>query len=282
MSFGEQKSLFTEKSDHELFANLSLERPLVVFDLETTGLDMKNDRIVQFAFLRVNPDKSKDEWMELVKPGIRIPPESSRVHNITDDMVKDKPTMAHFAPKITEFLQNCDLCGFNIARFDVPFLQAEMERNNHALDLNDINIIDAQVIFHKQEPRDLSAAYRFYCNQEHEDAHDAMGDVQVTLEIFDAQLQRYKNIPRDIKKLHEFCSPKDDRWVTQDRKFYWRHGKATIGFGKHKGKSLEWIVEKDRDYLMWMKSGDFSADTKEMIINALNGTFPVNNGSNDD
>jgi len=176
-----QESLFFDEPEAQklsLPGGLVLKRPLVFFDLETTGLDQDIDRIVQFAFLKVNPDTSRQEWMELVNPGIPIPREASQVHNITDAMVQDKPAFSYFAPKIIGFLLDCDLSGFNIVRFDVPFLQAELTRNNTPLDLTTIKIVDAQSIFHKMEPRTLSAAYRFYCNSEHEEAHDAMGDVR--------------------------------------------------------------------------------------------------------
>ncbi|HPG41710.1 MAG TPA: 3'-5' exonuclease [bacterium] len=273
---GQESFFFDEPADPipALPGGLVLKRPLVFFDLETTGLDQDIDRIVQFAFLKVNPDTSRQEWMELVNPGIPIPREASQVHNITDAMVKDKPAFGSFAPKIIAFLQDCDLSGFNIVRFDVPFLQAELSRNSTPLDLTTIKIVDAQSIFHKMEPRTLSAAYRFYCNGEHEEAHDAMGDVRVTLDVFFAQLQKYSDLPKSVEKLGTFCTIKDDRWVTPDRKFYWRHAEAVIGFGKHKGKTLQYIFENDIEYLKWMESGDFAQETRQMIRNALNGQFP--------
>lgn len=274
MSTGEQKTLFNERNNLFELDHLELERPLVFFDLETTGLDMRNDRIVQFAFLRVNPDKSQDEWMELVNPGIRIPPEASNVHGITDDMVNHKPKLEDFAELIKEFLDGCDLSGYNVNRFDLPFLQKEMERNNCPLDISDTKIIDAQVIFHKMEQRTLSAAYKFYCGEDHLDAHDAMADVKVTLAVLNAQIAKYKELPANVPELHEFTNVKDDRYVTPDRKFFWRHGQAAIGFGKYKGKSVKWIFEHDPDYLSWMKGGDFAQETKEMIANVMQGIFP--------
>lgn len=274
---GEQKSFSFDEQKHPLIS-LELKRPLVVFDLETTGFDVKNDRIVQFAFIRINPDRSQQKWSELVNPGISIPPEASKIHNITDDMVRGKPPFSFFAPRITDFLAETDLAGFNVLRFDVPFLQAEMERSDFSLDMKSISILDAQVIFHKKEPRDLSAAYRYYCNGEHADAHDAMADVQVTLEVLDAQIKSYRDLPKNVDGLGRFCSSIDDRWVTQDRKFYWRHGRPVISFGKHKGKDLRWICQRDVEYLKWMITGDFSEDTKKMISDALNGIFPSKEG----
>lgn len=268
-----QENLFDE-NEKKALNNLHLERPLVVFDLETTGLDMRNDRIIQFAFLKVKPNGEKIEWMELVNPGIKIPEEVINIHGISNEMVRDKATFSYHAPYVREFLKNCDLSGYNINRFDLPFLQKEMERNGYPLDLNEIRVIDAQVIFHKMEPRDLAAAYRFYCGKEHKDAHDAMGDVRVTLEVLNAQVARYKELPDTVQGLHDFTNVKDDRYVTPDRKFFWRHGEAAIGFGKYKGRSVKWIYENDPDYLNWMKGGDFADETKKMIADAMNGIFP--------
>jgi DNA polymerase III subunit epsilon len=270
----QQQLFFDDPDEQQLLGGMDLTKPLVVFDLETTGLDIKNDRIVQFAFLRVNPDRTRDEWMELVNPGKPIPIEASRVHHITDEMVADKASFQDFAPSIIEFLEDCDLAGFNIARFDVPFLQFELHRAHLSLDLSRIRLVDSQIIYHKNEPRNLSAAYRYYCEGEHIDAHDAMGDVRVTLEILDAQLKKYNSIPKSADGLHKYCLPRDSRNVTTDRKFYWKEGEATLSFGKHKGKSLRWLVENERDYLMWMQNGDFSDETKRLIEDAFLGTFP--------
>ena len=254
--------------------NLYLKRPLVFFDLETTGLDFLNDRIVQFAFIRLEPDKSAREWMELVNPGTPIPPEASAVHGITDAMVFDKPGFDHFAPKISDLIKDCDLAGFNVIKFDAPFLQAEMARHGFPLDLENTFIIDPQVIYHKNEPRDLSAAYRFYCQKELTDAHDALADVRATLHILDVQVEKYGRLPKDIKALHKYCNADQGKWVTQDRKFMWKDGEAVLSFGKHRGKTLKWLHENETDYLRWMRDSDFSEETKAIIQNAINGIFP--------
>ncbi len=266
---------FDAEEEPRLFARLQLERPLVFFDLETTGLDILNDRIVQFAFVKVSPDRTLDEWSELVNPGIPIPPEASRVHHITDEMVADKPTFAEWAPRVHAYLVGCDLAGFNVAAFDLPFLQAELERCGQPLPLQEMRVIDAQVIFHKNEPRNLAAAYRFYCGSELVDAHDALADVRATVRILDAQLNRYRELPSAMDALHKYCAPRNSRFVTADRKFYWRNGEAVLAFGKHRGKSLQWLVENERDYLNWIIAGDFSEETKAIITDALNGNFPI-------
>ncbi len=276
-----QPSLFDFEDKSIPVKNLQLERPLVIFDLETTGVDIKNDRIVQFAFLKIHPDKTQDEWSELVNPGMPIPPEATQVHQITDDMVAGKPGFGDFAPHVFEFLDGCDLGGFNVVRFDVPFLQNEMTREGIPLDLKKFRIVDVQVIFHKKEPRDLSAALRFYCHKDHDEAHDALGDVRATVEILDAQLGRYPDLPPEPDKLHKYCNALDARWVTPDRKFYWRNKKAVISFGKHKGKSLQWLAENQNDYLLWMRDSDFPPETRELVRNALNGIFPQKQGDQD-
>ena len=271
-----------ENDDEQLFSRLVLEKPLVLFDLETTGLDIQNDRIVQFAFIRIHPDKTQEEWVDIVNPGMPIPVEASNVHGITDEIVKDKPTFDFFAKKIKEFLHGCDLAGFNVVRFDVPFLQAEMTRHNAPLDLNSMSVVDAQVIFHKQEPRNLTAAFRYYCGAELVDAHDALADIRATLEVLDAQINRYQDLPANVSDLHKYCNTTSDRYVTQDRKFYWRNGEAVISFGKHRSKSLEWLHDNDPDYLMWIKNSDFSDETKMLIDNALNGLYPKKKKTEED
>jgi DNA polymerase-3 subunit epsilon len=272
-----QESLAFEEPDKgAALQSLTLIRPLVFFDLETTGLDFEQDRIIQFAFLKVMPDKQQSEWQELVNPGIAIPPEATRVHGIDDNQVKDKPGMDHFAPLICEFVSNCDLAGFNIARFDIPFLQAELKRHGCGLDLKKTQCVDAQAIFHRKEPRDLTAAYKFYCSKDLHGAHDAMQDVRATLNVLDAQLERYEDLDPTVQALNKFCSPPaDDRWVTADRKFYWRHKQAVFSFGKFRGKTLKWVCENEKDYVLWLRDRDLEEETRDMLDVALKGSFPV-------
>lgn len=270
----EQQSLLFEDPETPLHL-LHLNRPLVFFDLETTGLEVQLDRIVQFAFIRVDPDRQLTEWKELVNPGIPIPPEASRVHGITDAMVADQPLFSAFAPRISALLYESDLAGFNAARFDVPFLQAEMERAGVPLEGGGRRIIDAQVIFHKREPRDLTAAYRFYCRKELQGAHDALADVRATLEVLEGQLARYSDLPRDVARLGAYCTPADDgRWVTPDRKFYWKNNQAVIGFGKHKGSTLQWLHENYPDYLQWLLTTELAEETRAMLLAAMAGNYP--------
>ena len=270
----EQQSFQFDDPDAPL-SHLQLNRPLVFFDLETTGLDIQLDRIVQFAFIRVDPDKRVTEWEELVNPGLPIPPEASRIQGITEALVADKAQFVHFAPRIRELLHECDLAGFNAARFDLPFLQAEMERAGYPLVLGGRRMIDAQVIFHKREPRDLAAAYRFYCHKQLQGAHNALADVRATLEVLEGQLDHYPDLPRDVGRLGAYCVPADDgRYVTPDRKFYWKNNQAVIGFGKYRGSTIQWIHENYPDYLQWLAGTELAEETREMILSALSGIYP--------
>jgi DNA polymerase III subunit epsilon len=270
----EQQSFLFEDPDLPL-PLLTLSRPLVVFDLETTGLDVNLDRIVQFAFIRVDPDKLVTEWQELVHPGIPIPPEASRVHHITDAAVADKPGFAAFAGRITDFLRGCDLAGFNAARFDLQLLQAEMDRAGSPLDVSDRRMVDAQAIFHQRERRDLTAAYRFYCNKELTGAHDALADARATLEVLQGQLEKYPDLPREVPRLAAALVPRDDgTWVTADRKFYWRYNQAFVAFGKHKGKTVQWVHENAPDYIQWMLGTELIDETRAMLTEVLEGRYP--------
>ncbi|MBN1894876.1 3'-5' exonuclease [bacterium] len=264
-------------SENSWLSGLRLNRPVVFLDLETTGLDTRNDRIVQIALIRVNTDRTIVSWSGLVDPGMPIPPEATAVHGIHDGMVKGKPVFGDIAGEILDFIRDSDLAGFNIARFDLPMLQSELSRCGKSFTLQNTSVLDAQVIFHKMEPRNLEAAYRFYCNKHLEKAHDAAVDVRATLEIFNSQLSRYSALPQDVPSLHAFCNETPENFVTPDRRFYWRNGEAVIAFGKYRSKPLKWILKIDPDYLQWMRHGEFSDETKAMIENAFKGRFPEKN-----
>jgi DNA polymerase-3 subunit epsilon len=268
-----------DPSDTCWLSGLQLDRPIVFFDLETTGLDIRNDRIVQIAFIRVDTDRSIVTWSSLLDPRIPIPPEATAVHGIDDAGVKGKPVFSDVAGEILAFIKNSDLAGFNVARFDLPMLQAELSRSGETFNPEKMRVLDAQVIFHKMEPRNLDAAYRFYCNRTLKKAHDASADVRATLEIFDRQLSHYPSLPKDVQSLHAFCNEIPGNFVTPDRRFYWRNGEAVIAFGKYRSKPLRWIMEKDPDYLQWMRHGEFSDETKTMIENAFKGLFPEKNSA---
>lgn len=257
--------------------NLRLTRPLAIFDLETTGIDVERDRIVQIAVIRVETDGSRRTFDTLVNPERPIPPEATRVHGIKDSDVAHAPTFSQIRREVEELLADADLGGFNSIRFDTPLLQNELRWSGSGLDLNQAKQVDAMRIFHAMEPRTLEAAMRFYCGQEMTNAHSALADTEATLAVLDAQLGRYDDLPRDMESLHKFCNPDQGRFVDRTRKFVWTsEGEAAFTFGKLKGKTLQQAVKgEDRGYLEWMLNKDFSDEVKEILRKALEGTFPA-------
>lgn len=255
--------------------DLRLDRPLVFFDTETTGTDPRQDRIVEFAAVKLHPDGSREEVRWLVNPKEPIPREASAIHGITDETVRDAPTFAEIAADILKFIDGCDLSGYNVARFDVPLLRKELERIDLRLEEEGVRVIDPQVIFFKKEPRDLSAAVSFYCGREHAGAHGALPDAVASLDVLVAQLERYPDLPADSEGLAAASAmPSDPRFVDSDRRFVWRHGEAYFNFGKVKGRSLRDVAERDVGYLGWILDRDFSEEVKGIVRRAKQGQFP--------
>ena len=261
--------------------NLKLERPLVGFDLETTGVDVDRDRIVQIALVRLAPDGRRATLASLVNPRQPIPPQATAVHGITDADVADKPTFAELRPEIEEMLKDADLAGFNSIRFDLPLLQAELKRAGGLFELRGVRHLDAMRIFHTMEPRNLTAAYRYYCDADLTGAHDALADVNATLDVLDAQLGRYADLPREIDELHRFCNPDEGKYLDRKRKLIWSDGgDAVLTFGKFNGRTLQEIckVPDGRSYLEWMLTKDFDEDLKGILREALDRVFPQREG----
>ncbi len=243
---------------------LHLKRPLVFFDLETTGTDIASDRVVQIAALKLHPDGSEDLHMLLINPGIPIPPEATAVHRITDSDVAGKPAFSDIASSLCGFFSGCDIAGFNSNRFDLPLLVEEFGRCGIRFPDPGCRVIDAQVIYHKKEERTLSAAYRFYCNKILENAHDAESDVRATLEIFKSQIERYRDLGDTVDEVHGFCNPQEvvdfARYLTRNEK-----GEIIFNFGKHKGKT----ITQEPDYTRWVLDGEFPEATKIIIRQAI-------------
>ncbi len=257
--------------------NLKLERPLVGFDLETTGVDVDRDRIVQIALVRVAPDGRLVTFDSLVNPEMPIPPEATAVHGISNDDVRDAPTLAGIRAEVEEMFKDADLAGFNSIRFDLPLLQTELKRVGGFLDLRGVRHLDAMRIFHAMERRDLTAALRFYCDRELTGAHNALADVTATLDVLDAQLARYPELPRDIGDLHRFCNPDEGKYLDRHRKLIWTDtGEAMFTFGKFNQRILQEVcaLPAGRSYLEWMLQKDFSEDLKAILREALDGVFP--------
>ncbi len=261
--------------------NIKLERPLVGFDLETTGVDVDRDRIVQIAVVRVAPDGRRATFDSLVNPEGPIPLQATAVHGIRDEDVRDAPTFAQLRSEVEEMFKDADLAGFNSIRFDLPLLQAELKRAGGFLDLRGVRHLDAMRIFHAMEPRDLSAACRFYCGHELVGAHNALADVNATLEVLDAQLARYDELPGDLDELHRFCNPDEGKYLDRRRKLIWSDdGEPVFTFGKFNGRTLQEVcaLPDGRSYLEWILAKDFGEDLKAILREALGGVYPKRQG----
>jgi DNA polymerase-3 subunit epsilon len=258
---------------------LRLDRPLVCFDLETTGTDIGRDRAVEIGLVRLEPDGRRTEWVRRVNPGGPIPPEATRVHGITDDDVRDAPKLAEIADELLALLAGADVAGFNSLGFDWPFLAAELERIGRPLDRAEARHVDAMRIFHQKEPRDLSAALRFYCGREHAGAHSALADAAATLDILAAQVARYDDLPEDVAGLHAFCGQGRENRVDGEGKLVWNEaGEAVFAFGKHKGRSLREVAAADPGYLRFLQREDldrpFSSELRRIAREAEGGRWP--------
>jgi DNA polymerase-3 subunit epsilon len=243
---------------------LNLKKPLVIFDLETTGVNIAFDRIVELSALKVLPD-GQEEWLTLrINPGIPISPEATKVHGITDADVANAPHFKDVARKIASFLEGCDLAGFNSMKFDIPILCEEFLRVNVDFNPARHRYVDVQVIFHKKEQRTLSAAYKFYCHRELENAHSAKADTTATYEILKAQLDRYPDLENDIEKLSVFSAFNNNADLA-GRIVFNEQGIEVFNFGKHKGKPVEQVLKEEPSYYSWMMNGDFPLNTKQVL-----------------
>lgn len=244
--------------------NLKLYKPLCIFDLETTGTNVAKDRIVEICILKVNPDASRESKTWLVNPEMLIPKESTAVHGITDEDVKNAPKFKEIAPKIMQMIAGSDLGGFNSNRFDVPLLAEELLRAGIDFDLNKFKLVDAQTIFHKMEPRNLTAAYKFYCKKELENAHSAEADVLATFEVLDAQVGHYEELPNDIAALSEFSF--HTKFADLAGMIHFDEEQQEIfAFGKYKGQRVKDVFQKDLGYYGWIQSADFPLYTKKIL-----------------
>ena len=254
---------------------LTLKKTLAFSDLETTGLSTATDRIVEIAIVAYHPGGSVRKFHSHVNPEMRITQSATAVHGITDADVALEPTFSALASRVAEFIQDSDLAGYNIKRFDLPLLINEFQRAGIAFSAEGRNIIDAQTIYHQKEPRTLSAAVRFYCGREHEGAHSALADIEATADVFAAQLARYEDLPKNIEELSALLNQKDPSWADDDGKLIWDGEEILINFGKHRGKSLRSLIRESPDYLSWIMNGEFSPSVKNVIGNTLTGSHPA-------
>jgi DNA polymerase-3 subunit epsilon len=255
---------------------LNLVRPIAFIDLETTGVSLSNDRIVEIAIIKVLPDGSRQVKRKLINPEKPIPKESTEIHGITDEMVKDAQTFKQAGNEIKMFIENCDLGGYNSNRFDIPILMEEFLRAGMDVDLSNRKMIDVQHIFYTMEPRTLTAAYKFFCEKELVDAHSAQADVDATIEVFMAQLDRYKNLGDTVDSVLGVIG--EDKIVDYARRFSFNDkGVEIFNFGKHKGRAVMDVLKAEPQYYDWMMRGDFPLHTKQKLTEILNRTLLKNN-----
>ena len=252
-----------------------LSRPLAFLDLETTGLSTTSDRIVEIAVIRVSPQGDVLERVRRFNPEMPIPPEATAIHGITDEDVVDEPPFTARAKSLAELLDPCDLGGFNLRRFDLPLLLTEFRRAAVVFSIQDRRLIDAQTIFHREEPRDLSAAARFYLDREHKEAHTALGDIRTTAAVLSSQLQKYPHLPRDLDGLHGYCDEVQPFQTELDRWFHRKSGDLVFRKGKHRGEPLVEVAVTAPDYLRWMLGAeDMDEEVLQAVREVLNGLSP--------
>jgi DNA polymerase-3 subunit epsilon len=243
---------------------LSLKNSLVIFDLETTGINPNTDRIVEISYIKVHPNGNEESKTFRINPGIPIPKEASEIHHIMDEDVADCPTFKEIGKLIAKDIEGCDLAGFNSNRYDIPLLAEEFLRNDIDIDLSRRKFVDVQVIFHKMEQRTLGAAYKFYCDKELEGAHGAEADARATYEVLKAQLDRYPDLKNDVGYLSEF-SAHNKNVDFSGKMVYNDQGIEVFNFGKYKDMPVEDVLKKDIGYYGWMMNGDFSLHTKKAL-----------------
>ncbi|MDL2289928.1 3'-5' exonuclease [Paludibacteraceae bacterium OttesenSCG-928-F17] len=245
---------------------LNLKNPIVFFDLEATGIDIVNDRIVEISYHKVSPNGREETKTIRINPQMPIPPSSTLIHGITDEDIKDSPTFKEVAKEIVKDIEGCDLAGYNSNRFDIPLLAEELLRADVDIDLMKRKFIDVQVIFHKMEQRTLSAAYKFYCGKELENAHSAESDTLATYEILQSQLDRYPELENDMDFLSKYTAHTNNVDFA-GRIIYNDKNEEVFNFGKYKGQKVTDVFNKDMGYYGWMMSSEFSLHTKKVLTN---------------
>ncbi|MEO8412421.1 MAG: 3'-5' exonuclease [Ginsengibacter sp.] len=250
---------------------LQLKRPLAFIDLETTGMNLSTDRIVEIAIIKVFPDGTKTVKRKLLNPQIPISKGSSEIHGITDETIKDAPTFKQVANELKQFIDEADLSGYNSNRFDIPLLMEEFLRAGITIDMANRRMLDVQHIFHMMEKRTLGAAYKFYCDKELQDAHSAEADATATWEILEAQLTRYENLGNTLDTILQFTG--EEKFVDFARRFIMDNDVEVFNFGKHKGRPVTDVLKTEPQYYDWMMKGDFPLHTKQKLTEILNRTL---------
>lgn len=251
--------------------NLQLVKPICFLDLETTGINVSTDKIVEIAIVKIAPDGTKIVKRKLINPEMSIPKSASDIHGITDEMVKDAPTFKAVANEIKQFIEGADLAGYNSNRFDIPMLNEEFLRAGVSVDVESRKLLDVQKVFHMMEQRTLSAAYKFYCHKNLEDAHSAEADAIASWEVLEAQVEKYPQIGNTVDSIVKFTG--EDQIVDFARRFVIENGVEVFNFGKHKGKPVTQVLKEEPQYYDWMMKGDFALHTKQKLTEILNRTI---------
>ncbi len=273
-------------TESNIMMELIKERPLVFFDLEATGVNILNDRIVEISVVKIFPDGRREVKTRRINPEMHIPEEASAIHGIYDKDVANEPTFRAISKNFFIYLEDCDLGGYNITKFDIPMLTREFSRAGLTFTTANRRIIDAYNIFCRMEPRNLSAAYKFFCGKDMKDAHSAEADTLATVEIFEGEIKRYSQMaredyPEDIEKwpetldeFHTFCNQRMIDSIDPDGRFKWKNCEAVVAYGKNAGTSLRRIAIDNPDFLRWILRSDFSVEVKNIASDALKGIFP--------
>ncbi|HOZ69751.1 MAG TPA: exonuclease domain-containing protein [Chitinophagaceae bacterium] len=250
---------------------LQLKKPLAFIDLETTGINLGTDRIVEIAIVKILTDGTRSVKRKLINPGIPIPKASSDIHGITDEMVKDAPLFKQVAQELKQMLDGCDFAGYNSNRFDIPLLMEEFLRAQVDFDMKNRKLLDVQNIFHKMEPRTLGAAYRFYCNKTLDGAHSAEVDASATHEILEAQIEKYAELGNTLDSILKVIG--EDQVVDFARRFVMENGIEVFNFGKYKGRPVADVLKTEPQYYDWMMKGDFPQHTKQKLTEIYTRTL---------
>ena len=263
--------------------NIILNRPIIFLDFETTGLDIDFDRIVEFTTLKVYPDGSNQIKSEILNPGISIPSVATSIHGISNKDVESKPKFIEYAKSLYDFFSDCDIAGYNVKKYDVPLMVNEFKRVDIDFDIDLHTIIDSMIIFHTLEPlerpRDLTAAYKKYCGKELIGAHSSKIDVEATMEILDAQIKHYPQLPNTIEAINKFFNGKQPNWIDEQGKIITSEKGVVFGFGKYRGELISEVIKTDVDYISWILDADFSSEIKQCITQHLNENRAISDES---
>lgn len=247
---------------------LALTKPLAFIDLEATGINLGSDRIVEIAIVKISPDNTRQFKRKLINPEIPIPPAITAIHGLTNEMLKDAPVFKQVANEVKQFLDNCDLGGYNSNRFDIPLLMEEFLRSGIEFDMKGRRLLDVQKIYHMMEQRTLTAAYKFYCDKNLEGAHGAEADALATCEVLEAQILKYEHLGNTVDSILKFTG--EELLIDFARRFTMENGVEVFNFGKYKGRPVADVLKSEPQYYDWMMKGDFTLHTKQKLTEIFN------------